>query len=203
MVVGSHEGEDFHVNAAPLTFNTNNGHVGCLVKVKQGARVHLMRGTKGDVKERTARVARHVVRNSGFDVDSVCGAFSFMCGMNYFLSGDDGMQHLAERLSDVLGWVPTLGMCGGPEFGIIEASSCTGVGNYMYSAVVFSNQCVDEKASGVTFVNSAAEEMVRRRGSTVTGQLVSNKQVHHEEEDTRVRGLAPWWGGGSVFFGEF
>ena len=67
----------------------------------------------------------------------------------------------------------------------LRASSCSGVGNYMYSAVVFSNQCVDEKASGVTFVNSAAEEMVRRRGSTVTGQLVSNKgeQVHQEEEE--------------------
>ena len=66
------------------------------------------------------------------------GAESVSVEASFFELGGNSLRAvaLARRLSDVLGWVPTLGMCGGPEFGIIEASSCTGVGNYMYSAVV-------------------------------------------------------------------
>ena len=40
-----------------------------------------------------------------------------MCLLNWALTGDEGMQSLAEDLSETLGWVPTLGMIGGPEFG--------------------------------------------------------------------------------------
>jgi hypothetical protein len=47
----------------------------------------------------------------------------------------DGVaQSLAEKLADTLGWVPTLAMCGGPEFGLLGSStsqSCAAVGNYM------------------------------------------------------------------------
>ena len=70
--------------------------------------------------------------------------------MNLFYGGRAGMNTLAENLSDRLGWVPTLGLCGGPEFGCQgDAKSC--VGSYMYSCAVFTNIPVTEKFSGTGF----------------------------------------------------
>ena len=67
--------------------------------------------------------------------------------MNLLLGGNNAMQTLAERMCDTLNYAPTLGMIGGPEFGCF-AEQRAATGNFMCSALVFSNVPVDEPLSG-------------------------------------------------------
>ena len=73
-----------------------NGRISTLGPIAVGQHVTLMRGSKTNVRERTARVARQIVKRAGFDLDDgargVRGALSFMCAVNYYMGGDEAMQ---------------------------------------------------------------------------------------------------------------
>ena len=99
-------------------------------------------------------------KNAGFDVDTVIGGFSFMCGMNYLLTGNNGMQTLAEKLGDALGWTPSLGMIGGPEFGAM-ADGSSACGMYMFSTVVFSCVPVAVPVGTGTFAAAAKDRSAK------------------------------------------
>ena len=155
-VIGIDEssGEEIHKLACPGWINPTGGF-SSLVSVEEGTKLTKMIGRRSDSVARTARVATQVVKNAGVDTSRVVGAFSYSCGMNLFYGGRAGMNTLAENLSDRLGWVPTLGLCGGPEFGCQgDAKSC--VGSYMYSCAVFTNIPVTEKLSGTGFATISA-----------------------------------------------
>lgn len=172
--LGTADGEDVHRVVTPVFINKETGAVSFLVQLKQGDKLSSMYGKRLDVRDRTARVAKQVVKNAGFDVDTVVGGFSFMCGMNYFLTGDTGMQTLAEKLGDALGWTPTLGMIGGPEFGAMADGKCA-VGTYMYSTVVFS--CVPV---GVPFGEGTFATMAGKLSQQVSK---SGTVLHAVDED--------------------
>ena len=152
-VIGVDEssGEEIHKLCA-LGWVDPKGGFSSMVGVDVGTKMTRMMGRRSDSVERTARVASQVVKNTGVDLSRVVGAFSYSCGMNMMYGGRPGMNQLAETLSDRLGWVPTLGICGGPEFGCQgDQKSC--VGSYMYSCVVFTNVPVDVELSGQTFAS--------------------------------------------------
>ena len=173
--LGTADGEDVHRIITPMVIDTEQGSISFMVKVSEGDKVSSMFGKRLDVRDRTARVAKQCVKNAGFDVDTVVGGFSFMCGMNYMLTGDTGMQTLAEKLGDALGWTPTLGMIGGPEFGTM-ADGKSAVGTYMYSTVVFSSVPVGVAFGSGTFAS----------GGKVSMQVSKSGAVLHavnEDED--------------------
>ena len=173
--LGTADGEDVHRIITPMVIDTEQGSISFMVKVSEGDKVSSMFGKRLDVRDRTARVAKQCVKNAGFDVDTVVGGFSFMCGMNYMLTGDTGMQTLAEKLGDALGWTPTLGMIGGPEFGTMADGKCA-VGTYMYSTVVFSSVPVGVAFGSGTFAS----------GGKVSMQVSKSGAVLHavnEDED--------------------
>ena len=164
--LGSADGEDVHRVLMPMFIDKTDDSVTMLVKVDEGDKLCSMYGKRLDVRDRTARVAKQVVKNAGFDVDTVIGGFSFMCGMNYMMTGDTGMQTLAEKLGDALGWTPTLGIIGGPEFGTMATGGCS-VGAYMYSTVVFSSVPVGVPFGTGTFASGATSMQVSKTGTVL------------------------------------
>ena len=164
--LGSADGEDVHRVVMPMFIDKTDDSVTMLVKVDEGDKLCSMYGKRLDVRDRTARVAKQVVKNAGFDVDTVIGGFSFMCGMNYMMTGDTGMQTLAEKLGDALGWTPTLGIIGGPEFGTMATGGCS-VGAYMYSTVVFSSVPVGVPFGTGTFASGATSMQVSKTGTVL------------------------------------
>ena len=84
-------------------------------------------------------------------------------------------RRTAEKLGDALGWTPTLGMIGGPEFGTMADGKCA-VGTYMYSTVVFSSVPVGVPFGSGTFAS----------GGKVSMQVSKSGAVLHavnEDED--------------------
>merc|ERR1719230_1982743 len=88
-----------------------------LPEARVGLRLRQMQMSVENMRDRTPRVAKQVIRNSGFDVDSIRGAISVMCSVNYAHLGHGGMSILSEKLAASVGYVPTLGLCVGPELG--------------------------------------------------------------------------------------
>ncbi|KAL1506950.1 hypothetical protein AB1Y20_007814 [Prymnesium parvum] len=62
-------------------------------------------------------------------------SFSFICATYYGISGEHGMSMMAEKLSEALGWIPSLGIVGGPEFGTTASSTVTG--GFTTSSIIF------------------------------------------------------------------
>ena len=114
-----------------------------------------------NLRERTARVAKQTIRQGGFDVDTIRGAISIMCAMNFMVGGPGGMSILAEKLSSSVGYAPTLGLCVGPEVGQAGDSKCSPA-NFTYSAVVFSSKRVKN-----TLTPGATRKTFRTRGGTM------------------------------------
>ena len=130
--VDQNSGDAIHKIACPTWVNPKGGF-STLVGLEVGMKLAPMVGRKDDILERTARVAGQVVKNTGLDLGRIKGCFSYSCGLNIMISGSKGLGKLAERLSDTLGWVPTLGLCGGPEFGIVAPNPKSAVGSCKYS----------------------------------------------------------------------
>lgn len=135
-----------------------------------------MHGSAKDVELRVAKVAKAVIKNAKIEPNRVSGFFSYSCGTNAMMGGNSGMTRLAENLSDSLGWVPSLAMCGGPEFGNQGGDGYKSfVGSYMFSAIVFSDVPVTEKLEGATFAN-------RAEGMAITMQIGSSGHALGAEE---------------------
>jgi len=151
-VVPTAEGEgeacDMYRVIQAAVMNTVDGSLTLILGVPEvGTELQPMMGRTEEIVAQTGKVARQAIVDTGLHPESVIGGFSFSCGMNLLLGGNGAMQTLAERLCDTLNYAPTLGMIGGPEFGII-AEKRAATGNFMCSAVVFSNIPIDEPLSG-------------------------------------------------------
>ena len=117
------------------------------VTCRVGQRAIHMTSSVEQSQARTSKVAAHLLSTSGFEIQSVRGAFSFCCGINLLVSGPQGTQILSEKLGDVLGWAPILGLIGGPELGRMP-HGCSEFGTFMYGCVVWSdNERADEGAA--------------------------------------------------------
>lgn len=145
---GKYDGTELQKVAVPVSWDTETKTIATLVGVSEGQKVCLMEGAKAEVRDRTVRVAEQIVAGRGFEMDHIVGNFTFMCLLNWALTGDDGMQSLAEDLCETLGWVPMLAMIGGPEFGNM-ADGIGSAGSYMTSELVFSSKHVNEEMRGL------------------------------------------------------
>ena len=188
--LGEHDGDAYYAVAFPSAMGSEDKAIYTMVAAKEGQRVLLMDGKSADARERTARIARQVLRAAGFDHTNVAGCYSYNCGMYQMLGGPRAMASHAEKLAEAVGDVPTLGMTGGPEFGTMGVGSASAVGSYMYSAIVFSTISIDEPMHrGVTFASGAADGvgasmLVNRSG---TFMLDDNEAI---ERSTKMSGLS-------------
>jgi len=182
LVVGESDGDEYHKVAFPIAFGTADKTLYSLVGVEEGQKVTLMNGKSADARERTARVAKQVLRTAGFDIGSIAGSYSFNCSMYQMLGGPNAMQTHAEKLADTLGDCPTLGMLGGPEYGTMGDGCQSAVGSYMYSTIVFSTVPIDTPMhKGTTFASGAADGvgtsmLVNRAGSVLVDDNVRSER---------------------------
>jgi len=93
----------------------------------------LLKGRLEHVQDQTARSCSEVMRFSG--LQHPLASFSFICATYYGISGEHGMSMMAEKLSEALGWIPSLGIVGGPEFGTTASSTVTG--GFTTSSIIF------------------------------------------------------------------
>lgn len=94
------------------------------------------------MKKRTAKVAKQLLRASGFKTEEVRGALCIMCCENVMVGGADSMQELCEELSSAVGFAPALGLATAGEQGMVgNGTSCTSC--LMYSTVIFTTKKVD------------------------------------------------------------
>ena len=132
---------------APRFLDTKTNSLSLWLKPRVGDQIALLEGDPESVRTQTARVCSHIVQASGMHTPQAC--FTLLCGTYYLLNGDKGMEQLAEELSEALGWIPSLCVVGGPEFGSTK-KRCM-VGGYTTSSVVFGyGQSPD---AGDAFVN--------------------------------------------------
>ena len=110
--------EELNIILTPTGGDVRSGILDTMVDgTKVGDVLRVMQTSVDGLLERTARVARQVLRNAELDPDSIRGVLSFMCCLNVMTSGHAGMTKLAEKLAAAVGYTPTLGMCVGPETG--------------------------------------------------------------------------------------
>jgi len=88
-------------------------------------------------RHQLAACARSVVTDSGFDLNHVRGGLCFLCALLYAKNGDEGMHMLGEELGEQLGYVPFMGIVGGPEFGMVSGKAASAA--LSTSLVVFSS----------------------------------------------------------------
>eukprot|EP00966_Prymnesium_polylepis_P165805 3832451-Prymnesium_polylepis.2 len=135
---------------APRLLDTKEQTLSLWLKPTAGAKVALLSGETDAVRSQTARVVHHILCASGMQSPHAC--FTLLCGTYYQLNGDAGMAALGEQMSEALGWVPSLCIIGGPEFGSTKKQCLTG--GYTTSSVIFgSNRAEGERDA---FVNVAA-----------------------------------------------
>merc|ERR1712159_456065 len=77
LVVGESDGDEYHKVAFPIAFGTVDKTLYSLVGVEEGQKVTIMNGKSADARERTARLAKQVLRTAGFDIGSLAGSFSY------------------------------------------------------------------------------------------------------------------------------
>jgi len=135
---------------APRFLDTKEQTLSLWLKPTASAKVALLSGETDAVRSQTARVVHHILCASGMQSPHAC--FTLLCGTYYRLNGDAGMAALGEQMSEALGWVPSLCIIGGPEFGSTKKQCLTG--GYTTSSVIFgSNRAEGERDA---FVNVAA-----------------------------------------------
>jgi hypothetical protein len=111
--------------------------------VNEGDRLVMCKTNANDLARRTAKVAKALLKTSGFSSTGLRGALALMCSTNAFCGAEGGMQECAELMAEANGYAPCLGICGGGEIGQHGdgASSC---GFGMYSCIFFTSGVVDD-----------------------------------------------------------
>jgi hypothetical protein len=111
--------------------------------MKEGDRIIMCKTNANDLSKRTAKVARTLLKSSGFSSSGLRGALALMCSTNAFCGAEGGMQQCAEQMAEAHGYAPCLGMCGGGEIGQ-HGDGASGCGYGMYSCVFFTSRLVDD-----------------------------------------------------------
>merc|ERR1719377_194312 len=112
-----------------------------MTPIEEGDKISVMWSTKENLCKRTAKVAKQLLRASGFKLDEVRGALCIMCGENVIVGGPDQMQQLCEELSSAVGFAPALGLATAGEQGMVgNGTSYTAC--LMYSACIFTSKKV-------------------------------------------------------------
>ena len=156
LTVGEAAGESVYNVSSPQFMYPEDGSIGLSTAVRLGQRVTCMRvGDSHSVfTDRVAHVARQVARNAGVDVNRIVGCFSYNSSLNWVFGGDRGMGKLAEDISDNLGWVPSLGIMGTPEFGLVGDGRRELRVGCMSSAIVLTDVPVQTRIKGRNFRRS-------------------------------------------------
>ena len=111
--------------------------------VKKEERVVMCAATPDDLAKRTAKVAKSLLKSSGFPASGLRGAISLMCATNTLVDSAGGMQSCAEQMAEANGFAPCLGICGAGEQGRFgDGTNASGYG--MYSCLFFTSRLVDD-----------------------------------------------------------
>jgi len=170
VVVGVDEdGTEFHTPAYMTTIQLGGFIQMMSVACDVGTDLVPMKATKADLRDRTVKVAKQTLRSSKLETEEIRGMLSIMCAINRLMTGDDGMQTLADALGRTVDYVPTLGICGGPELGQCGCSKATSA-NYMFSSIFFTERRLQATLTPrrqAHMLSSKSSKLVSNTGSTL------------------------------------
>ena len=126
-------------------------HVGAITmmaNVSEGQKIVYSVTTSEETLKRLPVVTKQILRNQSLNAgDQVRGVVSVFCAANRLLaykngadetSGEQGMQAMAERMSETLDWAPSLAILAGPEFGHVGGRAAE-TANYMHGCSVWTS----------------------------------------------------------------
>ena len=170
-VTAGHDEDDNRVIKSAVQWDIwpKTGNVGTMVQCHEGQEICTLCGTRDELRDRTAKVARQMLRANGMNQDHVRGAFSVMCALNHLVGGEGAMELLGEKLGEALGWAPTLGIVAGGEYGPITGKGCE-AGGAMYSCAVWS---ASDQQTKLRRPSGSGSVLLDTRG----GQLQANQNT--------------------------
>jgi len=130
------DGTEWYNVHAPKLIDTKDGSISLFFEPPLNSTLCLLGGKSDEARMQTARACHELLQASGLRHPQA--SFSMVCATYFFLAGNEGMEKMALQLSEAIGWIPSLVIIGGPEFGNTDRGPVTG--GYSTSSIIFGTE---------------------------------------------------------------